>query len=66
MRKKETICRLQLRQLETQTRTETKVSIFSFLASGIAQTMEKDKFLRSVVIKEAKMYLIENDKNKEQ
>lgn len=38
----------------------------SFLASGIAQTMEKDKFLRSVVIKAAKMYLIENDKNKEQ
>ena len=37
-----------------------------FLASGIAQTMEKDKFLRSVVIKAAKMYLIENDKNKEQ
>lgn len=36
------------------------------LASGIAQTMEKDKFLRSVVIKAAKMYLIENDKNKEQ
>lgn len=29
-----------------------------FLASGIAQTMKKDEFLRSVVIKAARIFLI--------
>lgn len=36
------------------------------LANGLAQAMERDENIRQIIIAAAKMYLIENDKNKEQ
>lgn len=37
-----------------------------FLASGIAQTMEKDGFLRQLILEAANRYFHSNDKNKKQ
>ena len=38
----------------------------NFLASGIAQTMEKDEFLRQLIFEAASKYFYANDKNKRQ
>lgn len=38
----------------------------NFLASGIAQTMKRDEFLRNLIFEAARKYSYANDKNKKQ